>query len=147
MPYPMRQGTASQSAETPATKATILLVEDNPEVRRLMRDILAGAGYAVLEAAGVEEAMAIGRDHPEPIDLLVSDVVMPGFSGVELRRRLAAIRPAMAVLYVSGYSEEEVASRTNEDSQVTYLQKPFGPAELANSVADILRRSRQARRA
>ena len=133
------------SAEAPATKATILLVEDNPDVRHLMRDILAGAGYIVLEASGVDEAMAIGRDHPGPIDLLVSDVVMPGFSGVELGRRLMMIRPRMAVLYVSGYSGEELASRVTESSELTYLQKPFGPAELSSRVAEILSRSRNIR--
>ena len=128
----------------PVEKATVLLVEDNSEVRHLMRDILTGVGYVVLEAPGVEEAMAIGRNHPEPVDLLVSDIVMPGFSGVELARRLVSIRPGMAVLYVSGYSDEEVASRALEGPRVAYLQKPFSPSELAARAAETISRSRKA---
>jgi DNA-binding NtrC family response regulator len=136
--------TALPSPEPPApVKATILLVEDNHEVRHLMRELLAAAGYVVLEASGVEEAMAIERSHPGRIDLLVTDIVMPGFSGVQLGKRLSAVRPAMGVLYVSGYSDHEVASRALKDGAVAYLQKPFTPDELARQVAESIARSRK----
>jgi len=128
--------------EQSAAKATILLVEDNPEVRELMRTTLAGLGYVVLQASGVEEAMTIGESYPEPIDLLVSDIVMPGFSGIELAKRLALIRSGLNVLFVSGYPGEEVAMRAPEDSHVAYLQKPFGPSELVNKVAEMISRSK-----
>jgi CheY-like chemotaxis protein len=120
--------------------ATILLVEDNHEVRRLMRDILAASGYVVLEAQGVEEAMTLGASHPGHIDLLVTDIVMPGFSGVELGKRMAALRPGLGTLYVSGYSDEEVATRALENGGVSYLQKPFTPNELARRVAESIAR-------
>jgi PAS domain S-box-containing protein len=128
--------------EPAAARATILLVEDNREVRQLMRDILSASGYVVMEASGVEEAMAIAETR-KPIDGLVSDIVMPGFSGVELGRRLASIRPGLNVLYVSGYSNQELASRALEDSKVAYLQKPFAPSELTNRVAEAISRSRK----
>jgi PAS domain S-box-containing protein len=135
---------APPTPESPVpVKATILLVEDNHEVRHLMRDLLKAAGYEVMEAPGVEEAMAIERSHPGRIDLLVTDIVMPGFSGVELRKRMAAQRPGMGVLYVSGYSGQEVASRALEDGAVAYLQKPFTPDELAREVAESIARSRK----
>ena len=130
-------------AEAASTKATILLVEDNQEVRRLMRDILVGLGHTVLEASGAEEGLSVGECHPGPIDLLVSDIVMPGFSGIELARRLAPSRPRMSVLYVSGYSGQDVDSDVLEDSKVAYLQKPFGPSELARMVAEMISRSKQ----
>jgi DNA-binding NtrC family response regulator len=133
---------APPSPEPPSpVKATILLVEDNHEVRHLMRVLLAAVGYVVLEASGVEEAMAIERSHSGRIDLLVTDIVMPGFSGVELGKRLAALRPGLGVLYVSGYSDQEVASRALEDGAVAYLQKPFTPDELARQVAESIARS------
>ena len=131
-------------AEPPLASATILLVEDNADVRLLMREILSGAGYGVLEASSVSHAMDIGQNHPGPIDLLVSDIVMPGFSGLELGKRLTAIRPGMSVLYVSGYSDREVASRTPETSQVAYLQKPFAANELMERVAATISRSKKA---
>jgi two-component system, cell cycle sensor histidine kinase and response regulator CckA len=127
---------------TPA-KATILLVEDNPEVRHLMRDILSGAGHVVLEAIDVEDALSIGEDHSQPIHLLISDIVMPGCSGTELAKRLTPTRPGMCVLFVSGYPGQEVVEAL-EGSQVAFLQKPFDSGQLAHNVAELLARSRHA---
>jgi hypothetical protein len=131
------------SVEPPAEQATILLVEDDDEVRRLMKQILTDSGHAVLEAAGVDEAIGVAEEHGGGIDLLVSDIVMPGFNGIELATRLAAKRPKMSVLYVSGYSDQEVVLRGQQPS-VNYLQKPFAPSELVSRVAQVLARSRQA---
>ena len=123
--------------------ATILLVEDNLEVRTLMRDVLTGLGYFVLEAAHAEEAMRAVDNHPQAIDLMVSDIVMPGLSGLELAKRLVSIRPELRVLFVSGYADYDTATRLLGNTAVAYLQKPFGPAELARKVAEMISRSKE----
>ena len=84
---------------------TILVVDDTAMVRKLTHDVLAGAGYNVLEASGADEALQVASGHPAAIDLLVTDVVMPGRNGVELVDRLRASRPTLRVLYISGYTE------------------------------------------
>jgi len=123
------------------TKATILLVEDNPEVRHLMRDILSAAGHVVLETIDVEDALSIGENYSQPIHLLISDIVMPGCSGTELAKQLTPTRPGMCVLFVSGYPGQEVVEAL-EGSRVAFLQKPFDSGQLANKVAELLARSR-----
>ena len=126
-----------------SAKATILLVEDNPEVRHLMCDILSAAGHVVLEATDVEDALSIGENYSQPIHLLISDIVMPGCSGTELAKRLTPTRPGICVLFVSGYPGQEVVEAL-EGSQVAFLQKPFDSGQLAHNVAELLARSRQA---
>jgi DNA-binding NtrC family response regulator len=128
------------SPEIPRGAATILLVEDDLEVRTLMHDILVGVGYNVLVSGNAAEAILAAKNHPGLIDLLVSDIVMPGLAGPELAQRLTEIRPNMKVLYVSGYADHETAARALGDPEVEYLQKPFGPAELAAKVAEITSR-------
>ena len=88
---------------------TVLLVEDEALVRQLTREILRRNGYRVLEAADGVEALAVVRDHPGQIDLLLTDVVMPRMSGHELVELARPLRPDMRILYVSGYSEEAIA--------------------------------------
>jgi PAS domain S-box-containing protein len=141
LPEEIRTPTSPQEAP-PSTK-TILLVEDNLEVRQLMRDILDGLGYFVLEAAHAGEAILAAGNHPEPIDLMVSDIVMPGLGGLELAKRLAPTQPGMRVLYVSGYADQDTAALVLGDATVAYLAKPFGPAELARKVAEMMSRSKE----
>src|SRR5208283_302439 len=86
-----------------AGRGTVLLVEDQPQVRELCATILRGHGYTVLEAAGGAEALAVAAAHSGAIEILVSDVLMPGMTGTQLARELRALRPAVKVLYVSGY--------------------------------------------
>ena len=126
----------------PKATATILLVEDNAEVRELAREILKGLGYRVLETAHSEEALIVARSHPGRIDLMVSDVVMPGFGGPELARRLAPLHPETNVLYISGYTEHDLAERALRDPAVAFLQKPFTPDELGRKVEEMILRSR-----
>ena len=90
-------------------------MEDNLEVRKLVQDILTGLGYFVIEAAHAEEAMLAVESYPERIDLMVSDIVMPGLGGFELAQRLAPIRPNMRVLYMSGYADHEAVTRALGD--------------------------------
>jgi DNA-binding NtrC family response regulator len=117
-------------------------VEDNEEVRHLMREILMDLGYAVLEAAHAEQAIQEAERRPATIDLMVSDIVMPGLSGLDLAKRLALLQPDMRVLFVSGYADQETASRVLDDPSAEYLQKPFAPAELARKVAEMISRSK-----
>jgi DNA-binding response OmpR family regulator len=120
---------------------TVLLVEDEEAVRDLVREVLAMQGYRVLEAATAAEALAIGEKHDGVIHLLVSDVVMPGMSGKELAERLAADRPGLRVLYMSGYTDTAIVHHGVLAPGTAFLQKPFTPAVLARRVGEILHAS------
>src|SRR5690606_799677 len=87
---------------------TILLVEDEPAVMRLVQEILEGAGYSVLPAHDGRRALQIARAHDGPIDLLLTDVVMPGMGGAALAEKLTAERPELPVIYMSGYTRSEM---------------------------------------
>ncbi|HWP06689.1 MAG TPA: ATP-binding protein, partial [Polyangiaceae bacterium] len=104
---------------------TVLLVEDDPAVGKATARILRRGGYNVLTAGGPEEALELVRQHAEPIDLLVSDVVMPGMSGPDLDRRLRELRPGLHTLFVSGYSRDVVVPPSDEARGRGYLAKPF----------------------
>jgi two-component system cell cycle sensor histidine kinase/response regulator CckA len=92
-------------ADPEALPVTVLVVEEEEEVRALARDVLEMNGYSVLEALDAEDAVRLGEGHPGVIDLLITDVVMPRMSGPELARRLRVRRPALRVLCMSGYPE------------------------------------------
>ena len=118
--------------------ATILVVEDEEEVRALARDVLEMNGYRVLEALDVADATRLAQTHPGPIDLLITDVVMPGASGPELARRLRTHRPGLRVLCMSGYPESEDRRIEGEAGWTAWLQKPFTPDVLMRKVRDCL---------
>jgi len=122
--------------ETPP--ATILVVEDEEEVRALARDVLEMNGLRVLEALDVADAVRFAQTHPGPIDLLITDVVMPGTSGPELARQLRAHRPGLRVLCMSGYPESEDRRIDGEAGWTAWLQKPFTPDVLMGKVRDCL---------
>ncbi len=117
---------------------TILLVEDQDEVRRVAQAILRRYGYHVIEARNAGEALLSCERHPRTIHLLVTDVVMPQVSGRELAERLVAIRPEMKVLYMSGYTENAIVHHGILDSGLAYLQKPIVPDQLARRVREVL---------
>ena len=117
---------------------TILLVEDQEEVRRLTRRILEARGYRVLAAASGAEALRLSHDTVERIDLLVSDVVMPGMSGRELALLLGPAHPNMRVLFVSGYTDESIVHHGVLEPGVAFLQKPFTADVLARKVRDVI---------
>jgi two-component system, cell cycle sensor histidine kinase and response regulator CckA len=117
---------------------TILLVEDEPQVRAVARGILRKYGYRVLEAKSAAEATALSSEHSGPIHLLLSDVIMPGLSGPELAERLLPVRPQMKLLCMSGHTDDSVASRALRASRVAYFQKPITPESLARKVREVL---------
>jgi PAS domain S-box-containing protein len=119
---------------------TILLVEDESAVRDLTRRCLEASGYRVLQAGSAEEALDAVSRHAGSLDLLLTDVIMPGASGPELSRRLLSDRPELRVLYVSGYTDETIASQRLLADGASFLQKPFTPEVLARKVRDVLDR-------
>jgi two-component system cell cycle sensor histidine kinase/response regulator CckA len=121
-----------------AGPATVLLVEDDESVRRAAVQSLRRAGYGVLSAASGPEALRVAADHAGPIDLLLSDVVLPGMSGRELAERLRALRPEVRVLFTSGYAEDEVLRTAAADGSVPILPKPYVPEELVRWVSGIV---------
>jgi CheY-like chemotaxis protein len=126
------------AAEVPRGTETVLVVEDQPEVRKLTLAMLESQGYRLLEAANGSEALALCQQYPDPIHLLITDVVMPGMTGRELARLLVALRPGLKTLYTSGYPADVIAHEGVLDPGVFYLPKPFSPAELAAKVRDVL---------
>jgi CheY-like chemotaxis protein len=124
----------------------VLVVEDQPEVRRLALRILARNGYRLLEAGGGAEALEVSRHYEGAIDLLVTDVIMPGMTGRELATRLLELRPGVRVLYVSGYTADVIGREGMLDAGVSYLPKPFTPAQLSVKVREVLGQSKPAAR-
>jgi CheY-like chemotaxis protein len=122
----------------PRGTETILLVEDDDALRQLVRTMLRGLGYHVLEASNGAAAVTLSRGLKEPIHLLLTDVVMPHLGGRQLADVLLAARPECRVLFLSGYNSEEMIRRGVVDSAATFLQKPFTIGELAERVRVVL---------
>jgi two-component system cell cycle sensor histidine kinase/response regulator CckA len=117
---------------------TILLVEDEPQLRELTQSVLAARGYSVVEAKNPEEAERIAEQYGAKIHLLLTDVIMPGISGRELAKRLSAKSPSMRVLYMSGYTYNVIAQGGTLERGVAFLQKPFTPRVLVEKVREVL---------
>ncbi len=117
---------------------TILLVEDEARVRKLIVDVLTSRGYRVLEATRGDEALRLTKSHKDHIDLAVVDVVMPEISGPELVRQIARQRTDLRVLYISGYTDEAIVHHGISESGTAFLQKPFLPDTLARKVREVL---------
>jgi CheY-like chemotaxis protein len=117
---------------------TILVVEDDPSVRPLVALTLERYGYHVLATGSAEEAIALVEGTDAPIDLILTDVVMPGLNGRELAERLEALRPGVKVLYTSGYPADTVVRHGIADASAAYLEKPYLPDELARKVREVL---------
>lgn len=130
----------SKSAEVSAPRGSekILLVEDDDVVRGLARKVLEDFGYAVIEAGSGEEAFRLSQNHPGPIHLLLTDVVMPETSGKEIADRMALLRPSTRVLFMSGYTDEAIVHHGIVDADVEFIQKPFSPTALAKKVREVL---------
>jgi CheY-like chemotaxis protein len=142
---PLVQAPARPHTVTPRERverngpATILLVEDEVALRSLMRRILERSGYRVLEAEHGAAALAQCESHDGEIDLVVSDIVMPTMGGREMAERLHAMRPHSRVLFVSGFTDDEVLRQGIIINGSAYLQKPFSPASLVAKIGELLR--------
>jgi PAS domain S-box-containing protein len=127
-------------AEVATGSETILVVEDTEGLRRMIRKMLEGAGYAVLDAADGEAALEVAAAHPGAVDLLLTDVVMPKLGGNELARRLAAQRPGLRVLFMSGYTEGAISQQGVLSEGVSLLEKPFTRDTLTRAIRRALDR-------
>jgi two-component system, cell cycle sensor histidine kinase and response regulator CckA len=116
---------------------TVLLVEDEQALRKLTRRMLQDIGLTVLEAKDAFEAMEIARQTDTTIDVLLTDVVMPGMSGRTLAEKLSSIRPEMRVLYMSGYSDGVMAKQGIMETGISILRKPFTKDELTRRVMEV----------
>jgi PAS domain S-box-containing protein len=117
---------------------TILLVEDEESVRQLVRETLQAKGYRVLEAENGQSGLTAAAAHNGTIDLVITDVVMPGMSGRELAEKLIETRPQTKVLYLSGYTEDTIVSEGTIESGKAFLQKPFTLQNLSRKVREVL---------
>jgi PAS domain S-box-containing protein len=127
---------AAPAAET--SSETVLLVEDEATVRNLARKILSRRGYRILEAGDGAEALRIMKARGAEIDLVISDVVMPGIGGAELTRRLRSEYPGLPVLLMSGYADDAVLRRAFGDARDAFIEKPFSPDALVRRVRGLL---------
>ena len=132
--------TAAAPGHERTASETVLLVEDEAGVRQLSKRILVSAGFRVLEAANGDDAEKLFADHADSIDLVVTDVVMPGCGGPELLSRLQVKAPALRVLYMSGFTEQSAAQQAGIDRGLPFVQKPFTAAEFVRQVRGALDR-------
>ncbi|MFL5534090.1 MAG: ATP-binding protein [Gemmatimonadales bacterium] len=139
--FPLAEGEEQSGSETSASvrgDETVLLVEDEDGVRELIWKILTDHGHTVLEARHGRDALAIAADYKHPIELLLSDVVMPEMGASELADQLLAERPGLKVLYISGYTSDEVVRRGISRQNAAFIQKPFTPEDLMRKVREVL---------
>jgi two-component system, cell cycle sensor histidine kinase and response regulator CckA len=140
-----KDATKASSSQAPQSEGeTILLVEDDVRVGRIVRNMLIRSGYRVLAADDAEDALTLLAEEEWSIDLLLSDLIMPGMGGRELAERVKTLQPQAAVLYMSGYTDDAVVRREVLDADVAFLQKPFGIADLVRHVRAELDRSKAA---
>src|SRR5213593_4246443 len=143
--YLPRVDTPTEAATLPAPTVqpargseTVLLAEDEPAVRAIAQQALERHGYTVLAAPSGAAALALAAQHAATIDLLLTDVVMPGMSGRDLADRLTAQRPGIRVLYISGYTDNAIVRHGMLEPGLAYLQKPFRPHALVRKVREVL---------
>jgi CheY-like chemotaxis protein len=127
------ESTAEKGLKSRGTE-TILLVEDEGDVRELTREILEMSGYTVLEAPRGDEALRLCRESARPIALLLTDVVMPQMSGPDLARAIAELRPGTKVVYMSGYTDDSLGHHGVLDPDIILLPKPFTPELLLSHI-------------
>jgi two-component system cell cycle sensor histidine kinase/response regulator CckA len=125
-------------SETGINAETILIVEDELAVLDIITNILHSSGYDVLRAQSGDEALEIGKHFPGEIDLVLTDIVMPGMSGGELVQELKRMRPDIHTLFMSGYTKYTVVSPGTLQSVNTFIWKPFAPADLLQKIREVL---------
>jgi CheY-like chemotaxis protein len=130
------------SSQKPRGTETVLLVEDDEQVRAVNCTILRRSGYRLLEAASGDEALVVCEKFGAPIDLLLTDVIMPRMSGRELADRMRSMQPGLKVLFLSGYTRDIIAQHGVLESGVAFLEKPVAPAALLRKVQAVLSQDR-----
>ncbi len=138
----MEEGEATETApEAPLASGsgTILLVEDDDMVRRMTSAMLEELGYTVVAATTPSQALSFCEQEDTPVDLLLTDVVMPELSGTALQDKIKAIRPGIKVLFMSGYTANVIVHHGVLDKGVSFMQKPFGMNDLARKIRDVLK--------
>ena len=125
---------AAQMPAAMAPKETVLVVEDEENVRNLVRHVLEAQGYEVLDASGAREAMYMHENHPGRIDLLLTDIVLSGKSGREIAREFAELRPGIKVIFMSGYADDTLMRSELEKNRALFMGKPFTPSRLLHKV-------------
>jgi CheY-like chemotaxis protein len=145
--------TAPRANEGPAAFAaghnrgsgeTVLLVEDELVIRSLVRNVLVTSGYAVIEAEDGERALEIFKTRAAEIDMIITDVVLPGAGGRDIVEAMSALRPGLPVLFMSGYTREVIDSHGALNPGLAFLQKPFSPDLLLSKVRELLDAPRRA---
>jgi len=128
----------ARQGNLPTGSETVLLVEDEPGLLEFGRQVLENLGYTVLPASCPEEALRLAREHPDGLDVLVTDVIMPQMSGRELQQRLEGRHPGLRCLFMSGYTQNVIAHHGVLDEGVYFLQKPFSTSDLARKLREVL---------
>lgn len=121
---------------SPGRRASLLLVEDEDQIRALIRTLLAGENVDILEAASGGEGLQIARSVTEPLDILLTDMLLPELSGYDLAVAVRQLFPAVRIIMVTGYVEGDIVQRGIEELDAAFLDKPFQPAELRRLVAE-----------
>jgi two-component system, cell cycle sensor histidine kinase and response regulator CckA len=134
----LSQGEKRVSSSLTAGEETILLVEDDEAVRAVAERALGRFGYRVLAAARGEEAVRIAEDHDGVIDLLLTDIMMPGMNGVEVAASVTERRPGIRVFFMSGFADQDLVRQGLLQPGTHFLQKPFTPQELAIRIRKVL---------
>ncbi|MBE7462704.1 MAG: PAS domain S-box protein [Planctomycetes bacterium] len=132
---------ATPAAVAPTTRPcteTILIVEDEVEILKLLQSTLEQQGYRILTAVNGQEALQVSEAHPGAIHLLLTDVVIPKLGGGELAKTLAARRPGLKCLYMSGYTNDTIVRHGVTDEGATFIEKPFSPTDVASKIRDLL---------
>jgi CheY-like chemotaxis protein len=135
---PAEAGQPSAGDRLPEGHEQILLVEDDPSVRRLSRELLTKLGYSITEAASGRAGLALGSDDTRHFDMALCDVILGDMSGPAVAEALCALRPSIRVLYMSGYTDEAIVRTGVLDEGKPFLQKPFTPMQLARRVREVL---------
>jgi PAS domain S-box-containing protein len=133
-PRPVEERPPQRSASPPNGAGAVLIVEDQPSVRRLAAAVLKRSGYSVLDAGSGQEAIALAERHSHPIDLVLTDLVMPGMKGPEVASALLRLHPESRILYMTGYSADASSVRTANGAAGAVLTKPFSPDDLVAGV-------------
>ena len=131
------------AARRPSKGETVLVVEDEIDLRKMIVRALERVGYRVLEATGGEHAVALVEGADSKLDLLITDVVMPGIRGTEVAQKLSQSEPELKVLYMSGYTDNAMFHQKLLGADVAFIQKPFTLEALEQKVADMLQPDRE----